>query len=204
MRFKKMTALVLTSAIGLSPLAGCESLPGSEKEQGAVIGGVGGAVAGAALGGEDNRLLGALIGGALGAGGGYVIGANMDDKKKEDKGEVRKDAEEAVEKAQNDPATAEEARNADTADLNKDGFVTLDEVIAMDDAGLSDEDMIRRLEATEQEFSLTAEQEKYLKDKGVNDRVVTAMREMEIDEARLAGDEQKPEKPDVDMRTDPR
>ena len=57
MRFTKMTALVLTGAIGMAPLAGCESLPGSEKEQGAVIGGVGGAVAGAALGGEDNRLL---------------------------------------------------------------------------------------------------------------------------------------------------
>lgn len=204
MRFTKMTALVLTGAIGMAPLTGCESLPGGEKEQGAVIGGVGGAVAGAALGGEDNRLLGALIGGALGAGGGYVIGANMDDKEKEDKEEVRKDATEAVEKAQNDPATAEEARNADTADLNKDGFVTLDEVVAMDDAGLSDEDMIRRLEATEQEFVLTAEQEKYLQDKGVNDRVVSAMREMEVDEARLAGSRQEAEKDDVDMRTDPR
>jgi hypothetical protein len=204
MRFSKVTALVLTGAIGIAPLTGCESLPGGEKEQGAVIGGVGGAVAGAALGGEDNRLLGALIGGALGAGGGYVIGANMDDKEKEDKEEVRQDATEAVEKAQNDPATAEDARNAETADLNKDGFVTLDEVVAMDDAGLSDDDMIQRLEATKQEFALTAEQEKYLKDKGVNDKVVVAMREMEINEARLANNKQEPEKPDVDMRTDPR
>jgi hypothetical protein len=47
MRFIKTTALVLSASIGLAPLAGCESLPGGEKEQGAVIGGVGGAALGA-------------------------------------------------------------------------------------------------------------------------------------------------------------
>ena len=46
MRSLKVTALVLSASIGLGPLAGCESLPGNEKEQGAVIGGVGGAAAG--------------------------------------------------------------------------------------------------------------------------------------------------------------
>jgi hypothetical protein len=121
MRFQKVTALILTGSLGLAPLAGCESLPGDEKTQGAVIGGVGGAVAGAALGGEDNRLLGALIGGALGAGGGYVIGAKVDEKNSKDKDEVRKEAEQAVDKAQNNPATASEARTASSADVNGDG-----------------------------------------------------------------------------------
>src|SRR5206468_3037042 len=69
MRTRRLTALVLTASMGLTPLAGCENLPGNKKEQGAVIGGVGGAVAGAAIG-KHNRALGALIGGARGAGGG--------------------------------------------------------------------------------------------------------------------------------------
>src|SRR5438105_6231748 len=67
-----------TAAILLAGTLGCEQLPGTPKAQGTTIGGVGGAVAGAALGGEHHRLLGALLGGAVGAGGGYLIGANSD------------------------------------------------------------------------------------------------------------------------------
>jgi hypothetical protein len=208
MRFKKVTALMLTGSLGLAPLAGCESLPGDEKTQGAVIGGVGGAVAGAALGGEDNRLLGGLIGGALGAGGGYVIGAKMDEKNNKDKDEVRKEAEQAVDKAQNNPASASEARAASSADVNGDGFVTLDEVVAMESAGLTEKEQIRRLEKTQQYFELTSEQEQYLRDKGVSPSVITAMRDMKPDQARLASDKTEAESKkvdnDVEMRTDPR
>ena len=205
MRFKRLTSMVVIGSMGLAPLAGCESLPGGEKEQGAVIGGVGGAVAGAAVAGEDNRLVGALIGGALGAGGGYLIGANMEEKDGQNKEQVRQDATEAVRKAESDPATAEEARDARTADVNGDGFVTLDEVIAMEKAGVSENEMIRRLERTNQEFALTTKQEEYLKENGINDSVINAMREMEVDEARVASDKEEPKKDqDVDMRTDPR
>jgi hypothetical protein len=203
-RFTKCTALVLSGSIGLAPLAGCESLPGGEKEQGAVIGGVGGAVAGAAIGGEDNRLLGALIGGALGAGGGYVVGAKINEEREQDAEKTKEEAIAAQQKAENDPATADEAKEAKTADVNGDGFVTLDEVVAMDDAGLSEKEMIRRLERTQQYFELTSEQEQYLKDKGVADRVVTAMRDMKPDEARLASDQEEPKQEEVDMRTEPR
>src|SRR5947207_15476227 len=78
---RRAVCCVLTASMVLSPLAfltGCENLPGNKKEQGAVIGGVGGAAAGAVIGGKKNRLLGALIGGAAGAGGGYLVGANRD------------------------------------------------------------------------------------------------------------------------------
>jgi hypothetical protein len=170
-------------SLGLAPLAGCENLPGNEKEQGAVIGGVGGAAAGAAIS-KNNRLLGGLIGGALGAGGGYLIGAHMNkvnDKKKDE-------ALAANQKAQSTPATAADARNATTADLNNDGFVTLDEVVAMKDAGVSDKDMISRLKATQQYFELTSEQEKYLEDHGVDHKVVVAMRNMKPDEGKLASE----------------
>ncbi|MEO6436466.1 MAG: glycine zipper domain-containing protein [Tepidisphaeraceae bacterium] len=209
MRFAKLTTLVLTGSVALAPLAGCESLPGGEKEQGTVIGGVGGAVAGAAIGGKDNRLLGALIGGALGAGGGYVVGAKLDEKRDQDKDKTRDEAVAAQKKAESDPATAEQAREARTADVNGDGFVTLDEVVAMEKADLSEKEMIKRLERTQQYFELTSEQQTYLRDKGVAERVIVAMQDMQPDDARLASDkderkaEKKAEK-DIELRTDPR
>src|SRR5438094_2783609 len=131
MRTPRLTALVLTASMGLAPLAGCENLPGNKKEQGAVIGGVGGAVAGAAIA-KNNRALGALIGGALGAGGGYLVGANLD---KKDKNKTREDGIKASQNAQKNPAKASDVKESSTADLNDDGFVTLDEVVAMKDAG---------------------------------------------------------------------
>jgi hypothetical protein len=181
--------------LGLAPIAGCESLPGNEKQQGAVIGGVGGAVAGAALS-KNNRALGALIGGALGAGGGYLIGANMN-KIKDKKTDEAVDADK---RAKENPAKPSDVENAKTADINDDGFVTLDEVVAMKEAGLSDKEQVRRLERTQQYFELTSEQEKYLEDHGVTHKVVLAMRNMKPDETELAADRSSDAK--VDMRTD--
>ena len=71
---------------------------------------------------------------------------------------VTQGAQAAATKAQTTPATAQEALNATTADVNRDGFVTLDEVIAMKQAGLSDETRIQRLRATDQVFELTDDQ----------------------------------------------
>lgn len=50
----------------------------SKSAKGAVIGGVGGAVAGAVL--SKNKVVGAIIGGVVGAGGGYVLGRSKDKK----------------------------------------------------------------------------------------------------------------------------
>lgn len=154
-------------------LTGCDSLPGSRETQGAVIGGAGGAVLGAVIA-EDNRLLGALIGGALGAGGGYLIGAKTDWFGKDDD-EVRDEAQKSANRAQKNPATAEQARRAKTADINDDGFVTLDEVVAMEKAGLEDREIIDRLEATDQVFDLNESQEQVLLDNGVSRTVVNRM-----------------------------
>ena len=169
---RTLVSTVLMGSFALAPLTGCEDLPGDEKTQGAVIGGLGGAVAGAALGGDDNRLLGALIGGALGAGGGYLIGSQLDKADDED------DARSADRKARENPVTADQARRADTADVNNDGYVTLDEVVALEKAGLSDEDIIRKLEKTDQFFELTNEQEDYLAARGVSQRVIDRMEEI--------------------------
>jgi hypothetical protein len=178
--------------LSLSPLiVGCESLPGDEKSQGAVIGGLAGAGAGALIGGEDNRLLGALIGGAAGAGGGYLVGANWDKisgKDDESRERSREEAIRANERAQREPADPEDVDRARTADLNDDGFVTLDEVVAMDKAGLADREMIRRLERTQQYFELTDDQEDYLIERGVSRDVVIAMRTMNPEQPRQASE----------------
>jgi hypothetical protein len=176
---RMLICCLLLGGLTLSPLVGCENLPGSRGTQGAVIGGAGGAVLGAVIA-KQNRLLGALIGGALGAGGGYLIGAKTDWFGK-DKDKNRSAAEDAVDKAQRDPATADEARHASTADVNNDGFVTLDEVVAMKNAGLSDSQMIKRLEATDQVFDLNSDQEKVLRDNGVSQRVIDRMRDINRD-----------------------
>lgn len=161
-------------ALVVMPTVGCRELPGSDEAQGATIGGLAGAATGAVIAGEDNRLLGALIGGALGAGGGYVVGANAD----KISGKDREGAREAVKKAETNPATAEQVRNATTADANSDGFVTMDEVVAMENAGLTSDQMLERLRATGQVFELTAEQQEHLRRNGVPETVITQMPEL--------------------------
>jgi len=146
-------------------------LPGNKESQGAVIGGLGGAAAGAAVGGEHHRLLGAILGGAIGAGGGYVIGANSD----KIMGKDTQAATQAQQTATQNPATPAQARSASTADINRDGFVTLDEVVAMKQAGLTDDQMLSRLRAIDQVFELTSEQQKYLSDRGVDQNVISQM-----------------------------
>lgn len=157
-------------------LTACEELPGNRTQQGAVIGGAAGAATGAAVA-KEHRLLGALIGGALGAGGGYVIAAKTDKINENDK----EAATTASRKSQENPATAEDARQAMTADLNLDGFVTLDEVAAMKEAGFSDQKMIERLKGTDQVFELTTDQEQYLRDKGVSQNVIDEMAQINQD-----------------------
>ena len=167
---------LLITATGLAT-TGCENLPGNRTEQSTGIGAAGGAAAGAIIL-EDNRLLGALLGGLLGAGGGYLIGTQTDWFEDDDSGRTREQAEEAARDAQYNPATAAEARNATTADINSDGFVTLDEVVAMSDAGFSDDEMINRLRATNQVFDLNEDQRQFLHDNGVSWNVINRMVEI--------------------------
>jgi hypothetical protein len=142
----------------------CEALPGEKRQQGAVIGGASGAAAGAVLADEDHRLLGAVIGGVLGAGGGYLIGREM---------EGREEA--APVDSQRGKFTSEQVRAARTADIDSDGNVTLAEIVAMEAAGLDDNEIVRRLEATTMVFALNDEQEKTLRDRGVSQTVIARL-----------------------------
>ncbi len=169
MKAKSLLQLGFVAVVSTA-LVGCENLPGSSGTQGAVVGGAGGAAVGAAVGGSEHRGLGALLGGVLGAAGGYVIGANVE-KYKGHEGS----AAEAAARAQQNPVTAQQASAATSADVNGDGLVTLDEVVAMKQAGLSDQQMIDRLRVTGQVFELSADQKKYLLDHGVSVTVVDQM-----------------------------
>ncbi|RPI93617.1 MAG: glycine zipper 2TM domain-containing protein [Chloroflexi bacterium] len=169
-----MSKSIITSfAVAALLLAaiGCKDLPGTPGQQGAAVGGVSGAAAGALIGGSEHRLLGALLGGAIGAGGGYLIGANSD----RITGKDHDSAQEAVRQAQASPATPEQARQATTADLNSDGFVTMDEVVAMERAGYSDQQILDRMRATDQVFELTTEQQNYLRSNGVSQHLIDQM-----------------------------
>jgi hypothetical protein len=53
--------------------------------------------------------------------------------------------------------------------------VTLDEVVALEKAGLSDNEILERLRATNQVFELSEDQENYLKSNGVSANVVAQM-----------------------------
>ena len=177
LEYGRCLILLSVAATLIAGTTGCEQLPGSPEAQGTVIGGAGGAAAGAAIAGEDHRLIGALVGGVLGAGGGYLIGANSD----RITGKDHHGAEKAVQSAQSRPATTEDAMRAQTADLNSDGFVTLDEVVAMRSAGFQDQQMLDRLAATSQVFELTSEQQRYLREHGVSQYVVDRMLELNRD-----------------------
>jgi hypothetical protein len=164
---------ILSAALLSVGLVGCSNLPGSSKQQGAVIGGATGAAAGAAVA-KNNRALGAVIGGAVGAAGGYVIGSKTGKNNTDDRPAV----EQAARRAEQNPATAEQARNATTADINGDGFVTMDEVIAMEEAGLTDQQMLERLRSSGQVFRLNEEQKQQLRSRGVSEQVINEMSTM--------------------------
>ncbi len=186
---------LLTGALALMLLLGavaCRQLPGSPGAQGATAGGLGGAAAGALIGGSHHRLLGALLGGAVGAGGGYLIGANSD----RITGHDNTGAQEAVRRAQEHPATPQQALSAPTADLNGDGFVTMDEVVAMKQAGLSDQQILQKMQATGQVFELTPEQQSYLQTNGVDQYVIQQIPGINRDvRDRLLGQQGQPQVP---------
>jgi len=110
----------------------------------------------------------------LGEGSGWLVGARpeMIEQKKEDA------ARSAEERARREPATLDDVRKSQTADLNGDGFVSLDEIEAMQKSGLSDSEIIDRLGAARQVYELDDRQQDYLRDRGVSQRVIDALLSM--------------------------
>ncbi len=175
---RKWVTWTASAALCSAPLLACQELPGTRTQQAMAIGGATGAALGYGLN-EENRLMGALLGGALGAGGGWVIGARTD--WFEDPS-ADADARAAIDDSRRAPVDADDVARARTADIDDNGFVTFDEMVAMDRAGLSDDEMLRRLRATGQVFDLTGEQERALIDAGVSSDVVREMKYIHVDE----------------------
>lgn len=79
-----MTNKLILAVIGTLTLTACVDPnaypddPNARQRNGAIIGGLVGAVAGASVSGSDDKLKGAIVGGALGAGTGAIIGADLD------------------------------------------------------------------------------------------------------------------------------
>ena len=76
-------ALAMLFALAFGDVARAQDRKGwSPQAKGAVIGGLGGAAAGAIIN-KRNRAVGGVVGGAAGAGIGYAIGKHTDNKRKE-------------------------------------------------------------------------------------------------------------------------
>jgi hypothetical protein len=108
-----------------------------------------------------------LVNGALGAGGGYVIGIEP--------GKSREETIRASRQAEQSPCAVEAADRAATADLNSDGCVTVDEVVAMRKANLASRDILDRMARTGHYFELTAFQKDYLRARGIKDDLIGAI-----------------------------
>jgi hypothetical protein len=174
----------MIALLAVIPASACQELPGTRTQQATAAGGAAGAAVGAAA--SENRLVGALVGGALGAGAGYIVGAHTD--WFQSNRDTYSQAQRAVENAQQNPATVESVHAANPADLNADGFVTTDELSALAQAGLTDQDILRRLEATGNVFDLSPSQEQTLRTAGLSDHVIREMQRINRDEReRLLG-----------------
>jgi MFS family permease len=163
---------VVAGTILVAPaMTGCEALPGRPREQGAIAGAIIGGVIGGVTAGT--WWAGALIGAGIGLVGGWIIGFVVE----EWFGWEGRPPRAAIEMPMA-PATPEQALAAQTADINGDGVVSLDEMLAMHQAGLTEDEIIRRLEATNCIFELNQSQQDFLLSHGVSPRVVRTLPEI--------------------------
>jgi outer membrane lipoprotein SlyB len=122
----------------------------SKAGEGAAIGTIIGVGAGAAIAGGE----GAIIGGAVGAASGALIGSALDDSDRENL-------------QQESPDTLKKI------DENK--KLSMQDVINMSNAGLSDEVIINQIKSTHSTFSLSSSDIIKLKQNGVSENVINAM-----------------------------
>ncbi len=119
----------------------------------------------------NDSVLSMLVNGKLGNSNGTLVAAAWPKIQEHQSGE----AIDAAKKAQVDPAKPADVRNSSTADLNGDGFVTSDEIVAMQKAALSQRQIISRLQQTFYHFELTPPQREYLRGEGVAPEVLAAI-----------------------------
>lgn len=157
----KCVTTLLVSALGFA-LMGCET----KAQTGALIGTGAGAGLGAIIGHQSGHAgAGALIGGAVGAGGGYIVGNEMDKKDQRER--------EAYERS---TRSSRESRYDEPAPRSTSSAVTKNQVIRWTQDGVKDDIIIDRIERSGTTFRLTVADENDLRDAGVSEEVVRAMK----------------------------
>jgi hypothetical protein len=121
--------------------------------------------------GAERTALSSLAAQVGGPGGGWIIAATPQHIDQHTLGS----AQQANRLAEQQPARPADAERSDSCDLNGDGFVTMDEVLALKRAGLTTEQLITRVRKTPQVFSLTDRQQQYLRDRGISQAVIDVM-----------------------------
>jgi hypothetical protein len=104
----------------------------------------------------------------LGDSGGYVCAVSPEKQGREHRDELLR----ASHNAETAPVGIDVARHSVKADLNDDGFITLDEILAMRNSGIAPKEMIVRLKATGYVFLVTPYQQQFLRDRGVDKAVI--------------------------------
>lgn len=152
-RVKNVLAILLVGALA----AGCETKAGT----GAIVGGLGGAAVGGLIGNNNGSTAGgAAIGAAVGAAGGALVGHAMDQNDKKKARERERDR-------YYDDYAVSDSRSAK---------ITQRDVIEWNSRGVRDDVIIDRIERSGQTFRLTGADENALRDAGVSERVIRAMK----------------------------
>jgi uncharacterized protein YcfJ len=160
---KRAIASIVTLATLCAGVAGCETKAGT----GALVGGAAGAGIGAIVGNNSHGRTGsgALIGGAVGALGGALIGNEMD---KKDKAEAERAREDEYQRRTYTRDTRYESRTV---------AVTKADVVAWTRRGDRDDLIIDRIQRSPGAFVLSSRDENYLRDNGVSEDVIRAMKD---------------------------
>lgn len=148
----KKTFLILVCSLFVISSIGCQSSPNRAPE-GALVGGLIGAGAGTIIGNQSKnrdkgRTEGALIGGAVGALVGALTGSQM----------------------QKNPQGQQQA--AQPASPNQ---MSVQQIIDLSKQGVHEDVIVDRIRMTNSKFSLTPQDIDYLKQNGVNQKVINAM-----------------------------
>lgn len=126
-------------------ILGCETNK-TRIAEGAGIGGAVGALAGGIIGHQSgNGVGGALIGGTVGAGAGALVGSQI-----------------------NKPTTTTQATQTPAQ-------LTMQQIVDLTKQGVSSDDIIAKIKASNPKYSLTADDIDYLRKQGVSQRVIETM-----------------------------
>ncbi len=149
-----LCALMVVYGMSAGSIVGVARAQETKMGEGALFGGVLGAVAGGAIGHKKHRTTeGVLIGGAVGALGGAAVGSQM------------KSA-----PAKQGTPVSDQASSAASK-------VTMKQIIYWTEQGLPSEEIISRIKKANTSFTLTADDIDYLHKQNVSQQVIEAMQE---------------------------